>query len=118
MGCVLGRYFHIFCNICSLWDSFSFTYFHPDLYLCGCGTCMMWSVFFELGVTVIAAWTGKESIKCAVFIFIFVYATLFSMLGPHFPWLWRRLRSPCRCLTGTLVMVDVAQIVGASSSHD
>ena len=115
---VLVCFLCILRNIFSLWDFSSFPYCHPALYLCGCGTCGMWSIFFVLGVTVIAIWTGRESGNCVIFIFIFVYAVLFLVLGLCCPWSWRSLRSPRFCLTGTAVLVAVVPIVGTSSSPD
>ena len=58
VGHMIGRFHRILCNFCSLWVSFSFPYFHPVLYLYAYGTCVMWSVFFEWRVTVIATWKG------------------------------------------------------------
>ena len=97
----------------------SFLFFHPAPYSCGCGTCMMWSFFLELGGTVITTWTGRESDDCVVFRFIFVYAVLFLVLGPRRPWSWQRLSSPSCCPTSTVVlMISVAPNVVASSSPD
>ena len=118
VGCVLGHFCHILCNICSLWGSFSFPYFHPLLYSCDCGPCMMWSVLFELVATVIATWKGRGSGDCALFICLFVYAILFWVLVPRCSWLWRRLFSPRSCPTGIVVLISLVPIVGASSSPD
>ena len=71
------------------------------------------------GVGVILKWVRRGSGDCVVFLFIFVYAIPFSVLGPRCPWLWRLFCSPRHCPTGIVVtMADVAPTAGAWSSPD
>ena len=57
---------------------------------------------------VIATWTGRESGDCVAFLFLFVCAVSFVVLGLCCLWSWQRLRSPSCSPTGSVEAQAVA----------
>ena len=112
---MIGLFLHILRNICILLDFLLFfSFFLPPIFAAvgsaGCGYFSSWGG----EGAVIAMRTGRGSGDCVAFIFLFVYAIPFVVLGPRCTWSWHCVHYSCRYLTGSVVPLDAVALTAVA----